>query len=60
MKNNILLDNKPDNTNSQERILAPNTGFLKTENNNFILNLMLLAIFEVIILIKKKVLNEVF
>ena len=59
-KNNILLDNKPDNIKSQERILVPNTGFIKTKNNNFILNLMLLAIFEVIILIKKKVLNEVF
>lgn len=59
-KNDILLNNEIDNLKNQRRILAPNTGFLKTENNNFILNLMFLAIFEVTILIKRKFLNEDF
>ena len=59
-KNNILLNNESDELKNQKQILAPNTGFLKTENNNFVLNLIFLAIFEVVILIKKKVLNEVF
>lgn len=59
-KNDILLNNELDNLKNQGRILAPNTGFLKTENNNFVLNLMFLAIFEIIILIKRKFLNEVF
>ncbi len=59
-KNNILLNNELDNLKNQGQILAPNTGFLKTENNNFVLNLMFLAIFEVTILIKRKFLNEDF
>ena len=59
-KNDILLNNELDNLKNRGRILAPNTGFLKTENNNFILNLMFLAIFEVTILIKRKFLNEIF
>ncbi len=59
-KNDILLNNEIDNLKNQRRILAPNTGFFKTENNNFVLNLMFLAIFEVAILIKRKFLNEVF
>ena len=59
-KNNILLNNKSYELKNQKQILAPNTGFLKTENNNFVLNLMFLAIFEVAILIKRKFLNEVF
>ena len=57
---NTKLNNKLDNLKNQGRILAPNTGFLKTENNNFVLNLILLAIFEVVILIKRKFLNEDF
>ncbi len=59
-KNNILLNNELDNLKNQGQILAPNTGFLKTENNNFVLNLMFLAIFEVAILIKRKFFNEDF
>lgn len=59
-KNDILLNNEIDNLKNQRRILAPNTGFSKTENNNFVLNLVFLAIFEVAILIKRKFLNEVF
>ena len=59
-KNDILLNNELDNLKNRGLILAPNTGFLKTENNNFILNLMFLAIFEVTILIKRKFLNEDF
>lgn len=59
-KNDILLNNELDNLKNRGRILAPNTGFLKTENNNFVLNLMFLAIFEVTILIKRKFLNEIF
>ena len=59
-KNDILLNNEIDNLKNQRRILAPNTGFFKTENNNFVLNLVFLAIFEVAILIKRKFLNEVF
>ena len=59
-KNDILLNNELDNLKNKRRILAPNTGFLKTENNNFVLNLMFLAIFEIVILIKRKFLNEVF
>lgn len=57
---NTKLNNELDNLKNQGRILAPNTGFLKTENNNFVLNLILLAIFEVVILIKRKFLNEDF
>ena len=57
---NTKLNNESDNLKNQGLILAPNTGFLKTENNNFVLNLMLLAIFEVVILIKGKFLNEDF
>lgn len=59
-KNDILLNNEIDNLKNRGRILAPNTGFLKTENNNFILNLIFLAIFEGTILIKRKFLNEDF
>ena len=59
-KNDILLNNEIDNLKNQRRILAPNTGFLKTENNNFVLNLIFLAIFEIAILIKRKFLNEDF
>ena len=59
-KNDILSNNEIDNLNNRGRILAPNTGFLKTENNNFVLNLIFLAIFEFAILIKRKFLNEVF
>ena len=59
-KNDILLNNELDNLQNRWRILAPNAGFLKTENNNFVLTLMLLAIFEVVILMKRKFLNEVF
>lgn len=59
-KNDILLNNEIDNLKNRRQILAPNTGFLKTENNNFVLNLMFLAIFEVVILIKRKFLNEDF
>ena len=57
---NTKLNNELDNLKNQGLILALNTGFLKTENNNFVLNLILLAISEVVILIKRKFLNEDF
>lgn len=59
-KNDILSNNEINNLKNRGRILAPNTGFLKTENNNFVLNLMFLAIFKVAILIKRKFFNEDF
>lgn len=46
-------------SNNKTKILAPNTGF-NQKNANFTLQILLLSAFEMLIVFKRRVLNEVF
>lgn len=54
-KNNKTITQSKNKT----KILAPNTGF-NQKNANFTLQILLLSAFEILIVFKRRVLNEVF
>ena len=62
-KTKINFEEKNNKTTTQSKnktkILAPNTGF-NQKNANFTLQILLLSVFEMLIVFKKGVLNEVF
>ena len=62
-KPKINFEEKNNKTTTQSKnktkILAPNTGF-NQKNANFTLRILLLSAFEMLIIFKRRVLNEVF